>query len=1280
MLPRALALPLLLALAATASAQGYSPEEAVKRMKLPEGFSARCVAHEPMVRQPVSISFDTRGRMWVLQYLQYPNYAGLKAVKQDQYLRTVWDKTPEPPPLGPKGADKITILFDPDEHGVFRKSKDFLTGLNIASGFCLARGGVYVAQPPYLLFYPDKDEDDVPDGDPEVLLSGFGMDDTHSLANSLQIGPDGWLYGAAGSTSTSKIKNLTHPNDAVVEFQQGVWRFHPRTKKFELFSEGGGNPYGLDFDKNGQAIVGTNYGGVACLHQMQGAYYVKGFSKHGPLHNPHTYGYFEHVPYKGFKGGHVTCGGIVYQGDAYPKEFRDQYIAANLLSNAIYWHKLEPVKSSFTASHGGELIEANDPWFRPVDLLQGPDGCVYVVDFYDRRAAHLDPVDNWDKTNGRIYRIEYKGGPDYPRDLDLRKKTPAELLELLKHPNVWYRREARELLAERAEQHRAAVEVRAVVGILGDAGRTVAWAWEQGDAGSFLPWSAAWANRIAIQYSQRRDGLRREPFERLERVNKALSEAAKLDTQSALEVLWAEIPALPTSAAETLSEGRTAPPRHSDQHVRAWTVRLATDSGVPFKLADWAASDTSPVVLAQIACSAKRQSKYSVLSTFHALIDNPVCSDDPHIPHLIWWALEPIIAEVPLISREFGPDIHANAALYRPLVEKIARRLMAADYQDQRGDRGLAILLKSWKGDPEPVLRGLLKAVAERKFDGVPPLLKEPLADLRAARPNDALVLEILARMGDATAITAFQDRVADQKLPDAERLRAVDTLKQVRDPATKTLLLAQLAKAKADALKVGLLAGLEGYDDTAIGETVLGAYATASPAVKKRSVQLLLSRPGWAIALFKAIEAGSFPKADVSVDQARTAVSLADKDLTALVEKHFGKVAPATAGEKQARISWLNAQIPREKWADATRGKALFAKHCAACHVFHGEGGKVGPDLTTADRKNRGYMLAQIIDPSGYIRPEFVVQTVLTSDERKFSGVAKEVGETIELSNFVDNKVVTTVIPKKDVADVRPSAVSLMPEKLLDTLADPEIADLFAYLVSDAPKNPDPPKDAKKLKVALVSGSFEYKSDESLAGLKKHLEANYPVECVLIAAKAEKDAALAGVEELAKCDVAIFFTRRLQIEGESLDAVKSFVKSGKPVVGLRTASHGFQKWLEMDKDVFGGDYKGHFGPGVSDVSVVEAQKDHPVLKGVAAFKTSGSLYKNPNVAADATVLLRGSFGKESEPVAWVREKDGRRVVYTSLGHPGDFKDENFTRLVVNALAWATKTELKAAK
>ncbi len=1211
-------------LPAMGTAQGFTPEEAARRMKLPDGFSVRPVAAEPMIRQPVSISFDDRGRMWVLQYLQYPNYAGLKPLKQDQYLRTIWDKIPEPPPRGPQGADRLTICYDPDENGVYRKSKDFVGGLNIASGFCLGNGGVYIAQPPYLLFYPDKDGDDVPDSDPQVLLTGFGMDDTHSLANSLQWGPDGWLYGAAGSTSTCKIPNPADPRAPPVEFQQGIWRYHPKTRQFELFSEGGGNTYGLDFDRHGQIIAGTNYGGSACLHQMQGAYYVKGFSKHGPLHNPHAYGYFEHVPYTGFKGGHVTCGGIVYQADAYPPQYRDQYIAANLLSNAVYWHKLDPVMSSFKASHGGELIETSDTWFRPIDLLLGPDGSVYVVDFYDRRAAHLDPVDNWDRSNGRVYKLEYRGTPKVPA-FDLRSKTSSELADLLKHPNKWWRNEARRLLAERQDI-------------------------------SVHPKLRKWL----------------------------LMESGDL----ALEALWALYASGGWTERDFDQVGT-----HPNEHVRAWAIRFLGDEGGDLSeittaaLERMATTETSPVVLAQLACSARRFNPEFAFALTSAFLENRLCSEDPQLPLLVWWVMESANTRDRRDVVRFPYPFAPNQKLQDFFAERTARRLMSGDIP--RGalrTPNLFPLTQSAQADITPVLRGIATALQAHPLDSPPASLLAPIEEVRRMRPKDLLVLEVLVRMNHEPARTALHALVADAAIPDATRVKAADLLKQVHDPRAKELFLTQLAEAKSDALRIGLLAGLEAYDDPMIGGFVREHYKAWSPAVKKRAIQLLLARPTWAIELMQQVERGSFPKADLTVDHAKAAVGLGDKTLTALVEKQFGKLAPATAGEKQARISWLNVALSRNGPGDPVRGKALFTKHCAACHQLHGEGGKVGPDLTTADRKNRGYMLAQIVDPSGYIRPEYLVQNVSTLDGRKLSGIAEpSTGESITLVNVVDNQPQKTVIARANIETMTPSPLSLMPEKLLDSLSEPEIGDLFAFLAADPPKTtPQPPPvgvGAKKLKVCLVSGSFEYKSDESLSGFQKYLEASYPVECSRAFAKAEKDKEFVGLDALDEADVAIFFTRRLQIEGEPLERVKKFVSSKKPIIGIRTASHGFQNWLDMDKLVFGGDYKGHFGQGLAcEVKVEPNAKGHPVLRGVGSLKTTGGLYKNPNVAPDVTVLMKGAIPGQSEPVAWTREQEGRRVFYTSLGHPDDFKDANFTRLLVNALAWTTRTDWATAK
>jgi putative membrane-bound dehydrogenase-like protein len=326
-------------------AQGYKPTEAAGCMTVPPGFEVKLVAAEPLVRQPVAIDFDDRGRLWVIQYLQYPNPAGLKRVKVDRYSRTLYDRVPEPPPRGPRGADRITILEDPDSHGRMRRARDFVNGLNLASGFAFGHGGVFVLQTPYLLFYPDRDGDDVPDGDPVVLLEGFGMEDAHSVANSLTWGPDGWLYGCQGSTVTARIGGI--------EFQQGVWRYHPLTHRFELFCEGGGNSWGLDFDREGNLLYSTNVGGFTMLHGVQGGYYWKSFGKHGPLHNPHAYGYFDHVLHQNFRGGHVTVGGILYRGDSFPSRFRDKYIAADLLGHNVYWHDLMCNGSTFRSRHGG---------------------------------------------------------------------------------------------------------------------------------------------------------------------------------------------------------------------------------------------------------------------------------------------------------------------------------------------------------------------------------------------------------------------------------------------------------------------------------------------------------------------------------------------------------------------------------------------------------------------------------------------------------------------------------------------------------------------------------------------------------------------------------------------------------------------------------------------------------------------------------------------------------------------------------------------------------------
>ncbi len=231
-----------------------------------------------------------------------------------------------------------------------------------------------------------------------------------------------------------------------------------------------------------------------------------------------------------------------------------------------------------------------------------------------------------------------------------------------------------------------------------------------------------------------------------------------------------------------------------------------------------------------------------------------------------------------------------------------------------------------------------------------------------------------------------------------------------------------------------------------------------------------------------------------------------------------------------------------------------------------------------------------------------------------------------------------------------------------------------FALTAASTRATPQAAKGA--LRVCLISGAAEYKSDASLAKLQEHLEKHYPVKCSRAFATSDSD--LPGLDNLDTCDVAVLFTRRLKLKGEQLERIKKYCTSGKPLVGIRTASHAIQTWLDLDHEVFGGDYHNHYKEGpLCDIKIVPAAKGHPILKGFQPYASAGSLYKNPAVAKDVTVLLTGTIPEHTEPIAWTRQYKGGRVFYTSLGHPKDFAQESYLRLLTNAIFWTAKREPK---
>ena len=1194
-----------------ATAQGFAPQEALRRLQPAPGLEVQLVASEPEIRQPISLSFDDRGRLWVLQYLQYPTPAGLKPVKVDQYLRTVWDKLPEPPPRGPRGADCLTILA-PDTQGHYRKVKDFVTGLNLASGFALGYGGVFVVQPPYLLFYPDRDGDDTPDGDPEVLLTGFGMEDPHAYANSLQWGPDGWLYGAHGSTCTANIRGIS--------FQQGIWRFHPRTHEFELFAEGGGNTWGLDFDALGNAIAGTNNGNVIALHQVQGAYYVKGFAKHGELHNPYAFGYFDHLPHKGFEGGHVTCGGIIYQGDGLPERFRGAYIAANPLANNLYWHSLTKRGSTFSSQQNGTFLAGNDTWFRPVDCLTGPDGAIYIADWYDKRINHVDPVDNWDRSNGRVYRVTGVGARS-PAVFDLAKCSSAELVSLLSHPNSWQVGEARRLLAERRDP--------AIVPLL-----------------------------------QARMLAKNGPL--------------------TLEYLWA---LNACGGLSTQMAGRLL--THEQESVRAWTVRLLGDARrIPAEiwpdLLSSARVETSSMVRSQLACTCKRLPGERALPLLEALVRHNEDTADPFIPLLLWWALEDktSTSRADVLALFDDPAFWHLPLVRQFILERIGRRYLAA--RSTIDQESCARLLRQAPGEAEAelIVLGLERALLGQPVFNCVSSLQAEVTALWERQPQNRVRWQLAMRLGNEGAIAKAFTFISDGTTPAAERRSMLACLSELHPPGIVDKLLSLLNRRESSDWQQAVLAALQSYGDPIIVDWLLAQYRSLSVGMQGRVQIYLASRGPSARRLLEQVEAGAISTKQLSMEVVGQCARHDDPEIKRLILKHWGHIGPQNSGAVRARIASIKHMMTTGK-GDAKKGHTHFTKLCATCHTLFAEGNKVGPELTGADRKDVDFLATSIVDPSAVVRNEFVAQVAVLKDGRLLTGlIAEAAPSTITLLDAKNERV---VVPRQNLESLTPSRQSLMPEKLLDELDEQQIRDLFAYLQSSGPltghggnSSPKPARDSQKqiIKVCLISGSLEYDSDTSLAAFQNFLEKNYAIQCTRAFRKTDSD--LPGLENLDTCDVAVFFTRRLKIDGEQLDRVKKYCASGKPIVAIRTASHGFQNWLEMDKEVLGGNYGNHYGTGTTKVTPAAGAKDDPILRGVGPFETVGSLYRNSGLAADDHILLNGAIPEHVEPVAWTRLHSGGRVFYTSIGQQADFKNPQYLKLLVNAIYWTVGQETPA--
>ena len=423
--------------------------EVARTMELPPGFSCKVFAAEPDVQQPIAMAWDARGRLWVAECYTYAE----NPARWDTSLR-----------------DRIVIFEDTDNDGHFDKRTVFWDeGVRLTS-IELGNGGVYALCAPNLIFIPDKNGDDKPDGAPEVLLDGFNFKTVgHNIVNGLRWGPDGWLYGRHGISDTSSIGAPGTAGKDRTRMNCGIFRYHPGTRKFEVVLNGGTNSWGHDWDANGELFwINTVIGHL--FHGIPGAYYDRMFGTHL---NPHVYETIaqtaDHYHFdqgkekwadikKGMSsktdelgGGHAHVGCMIYNGGSWPKEYAGRLLTCNLHGNRINTDILQREGNGFVAKHGADFMKSKDKWFRGIELSTGPDGSVFVIDWSDAGECH--DSDGVHRTSGRIYKIVY--GKDEPaRTFDLSKMDDTALAkEAAAHPgNNWWSRMIARVRADRGAQ------------------------------------------------------------------------------------------------------------------------------------------------------------------------------------------------------------------------------------------------------------------------------------------------------------------------------------------------------------------------------------------------------------------------------------------------------------------------------------------------------------------------------------------------------------------------------------------------------------------------------------------------------------------------------------------------------------------------------------------------------------------------------------------------------------------------------------------------------------
>ena len=983
-----------------------SPEESLQHYVTPVGMELKLHAAEPQFGgKPIAMNWDHRGRLWVCETVDYPN---------------------ELQP-GNKGRDRIRICEDTDRDGKADKFTVFAENLSIPTSIAFARGGVIVQNGTQTLFLKDTNGDDKADVK-TVLIDNWTLGDTHGGVSNLRYGLDGWFWGMQGYNDSKPVIN----GQQQPGFRMGFFRFRlddsdpPKVAELEFVRSTSNNTWGLGISEEGLIFGSTANHHPSYFMPIPNRYYerVRGWTPDlmaddiadTHLFDPIT----EKVRQVDHHGGYTAAAGhALYTARSYPKQWwnRTAFVCGPT-GHLVGTFVLKPDGASFQSNSPCNLVASDDEWSAPIMAEVGPDGCVWVLDWYNYIVQHNPTprgfktgkgnayeTDLRDKRHGRVYRVvptePTVGSMEW---MPLDPNNAKQLVQALTHPTMLWRLHAQQLLIERGQTDVVPklvelVEDSSVDEIGLNVGAIHALQTLNGLGVISTKDSARAAVISALKHPSA--GVRRNAIQVLPADNQSISPLvdsgvltdSDAQVRLAAYLKFADLPANSVAATATISSAND-PANHvsREQRNHRWLIDALTSAaatqGIDFfrqlskqEFADEPQSDLVAVT--------ERAAEHIGRGGRNA--DVPKLVDD-------LTSMNSQLANATIAGLERGWPSNRTVAL------------------SSTQETQLVKLTESIPSAAVPRLVSLVNRWGSNALDGQ--ITKIVNAYLKSIR-DDSQTLD--ARAEAARQLVAFRPNDA----------KATEKLLQLITPRT------------APPLAEALIAATQRSQVAEVGETLVDLVPNATPAVRRVALRTLMSRPDWTATLVEGLKNGDVQISDLSLDQQTALGNHPDKTIRVAAQKVMQAGGGLPNADREKVLQSLLA-VTKQK-GDVKRGFEMYKKHCAKCHVHGKEGQKVGPELTGMAVHPKVEFLTNIIDPSRSVEGNFRSYTVLTSEGRVFTGMlAAESRTAIEL---VDTEGKRHAIPREDIEELIASKKSIMPEGFEKQMSAEELTDLLEFL-----------------------------------------------------------------------------------------------------------------------------------------------------------------------------------------------------------------------------------------